>query len=75
VPVPQGTRGKDLSVIIQKTKLSVGLRNQSPILAGDLCKEIKVDDSSWTLRELDLSLFVFCLQPPPRGPESYYYYP
>ncbi|KAL9716298.1 hypothetical protein Ac2012v2_000744 [Leucoagaricus gongylophorus] len=51
VPVPQGTRGKDLSVIIQKTKLSVGLRNQSPILAGDLCKEIKVDDSNWTLQD------------------------
>lgn len=51
VPVPSGTRGKDLSVIIQKKKLSVGLKGQDPILDGELCKEIKVDDSSWTLQD------------------------
>ena len=51
VPVPQGTRGKDLVVEIKKKNLKVGLKGQEPILDGDLCKEIKVDDSTWTLRK------------------------
>ncbi|KAI6136594.1 nuclear movement protein nudC [Pisolithus sp. B1] len=40
VPVPKGTRGRDLVVVIQKKKLS-----------ADLCKEIKVEDSTWTLED------------------------
>ncbi len=50
--MPKGTRGKDLTVVIQKKKLSVGLKGQEPILSGELCKEIKVDESTWTLGEL-----------------------
>lgn len=49
VPVPKGTRGRDLTVIIQKKKLSVGLKGKEPIMSGELCKDIKVDDSTWTL--------------------------
>ena len=56
IPVPQGTRGKDLAIVIQKKKLSVGLKGHEPIMVGDLCKEIKVEDSTWTVRE---SLFVW----------------
>jgi hypothetical protein len=66
VPVPPGTRGKDLSVVIQKKKLSVGLKGMDPILAGELCKEIKVEESNWTLREQLCILVVLplstCLQ-------------
>jgi len=51
VPVPKGTRGKDLVVVIQKKKLSVGLKAQEKILDGELCKEIKVEDSTWTLED------------------------
>ncbi|KAJ7103582.1 nuclear movement protein nudC [Mycena belliarum] len=51
VPVPKGTRGKDLVVAIQKKKLSVGLKGQDKILDGELCKEIKVEDSTWTLED------------------------
>jgi hypothetical protein len=51
VPVPKGTRGKDLSVVLKKKQLSVGLKGQEPIMSGELCKEIKVDDSTWTLRK------------------------
>jgi hypothetical protein len=50
VPVPEGTKGKQLSVVIQKKKLSVGLKGQPNILEGELCQEIKVEDSTWTLR-------------------------
>lgn len=51
VPVAKGTRGKDLNVVIQKKKLSVGLKGQEKILDGELCKEIKVEDSTWTIGE------------------------
>lgn len=51
VPVPKGTRGKLLDVVIQKKKLSVGLKGKEPIMAGELCKEIKVEDSTWTLED------------------------
>ncbi|KAH7925217.1 nuclear movement protein nudC [Leucogyrophana mollusca] len=52
VPVPKGTRGRDLAVVIQKKKLSVGLKGQADkILEGELCKEIKVDDSTWNLED------------------------
>lgn len=52
VPVPKGTRGKELSITIAKKKLNVGLKGQEPIMGGELCKEIKVDDSTWTLGKL-----------------------
>jgi len=51
VPVPQGTRGVDLAVVLQKKKLSVGLKGSDPILDGALCKEIKVEDSTWTVQD------------------------
>lgn len=49
VPVPKGTRARDLKIVISKTKLSFGLKGQDPIMEGELCKDIKVDDSTWTL--------------------------
>jgi len=51
IPVPVGTRGKNLVVIIQKKKLVIGLKGQEPILDGELCKEIKVEESNWTLQD------------------------
>lgn len=49
VPVPKGTRARDLVITIQKKKLSVGIKGNDKILDGELCKEIKVEDSTWTL--------------------------
>ncbi|KAI0068255.1 nuclear movement protein nudC [Artomyces pyxidatus] len=51
VPVPKGTRARDLNVVIQKKKLSVGLKGQEPIMTGELCHEIKMEDSTWTLED------------------------
>jgi hypothetical protein len=51
VPVPKGTRSRDLSIIIEKKRLSVGLKGREPIMAGELAKEIKVEDSTWTLQD------------------------
>ena len=49
VPVPKGTRSRDLVVVIKKKKLTVGLKGKDPIMAGDLCQDIKVEESTWTL--------------------------
>ena len=49
VPVPKGTRARDLVVVIAKMKLNVGFKGKDPIMAGDLCEEIKVEESTWTL--------------------------
>lgn len=51
VPVPKGTRARDLAITITKKKLSVGLKGQEPIMAGDLCQDIKEEDSTWTVGE------------------------
>ena len=49
VPVPKGTRARDLNVVLQKKKLSVGLKGKDPIMSGDLCQEIKLEESTWTV--------------------------
>jgi hypothetical protein len=51
VPVPKGTKGRDLSITIGKNKLSVGMRGKSAIFEGALSKAIIVDDSFWTLED------------------------
>ncbi|KAI8990517.1 nuclear movement protein nudC [Trametes punicea] len=56
VPVPKGTRARDLNVVIQKKKLTVGLKGKEPILSGELCKEIKVEESTWTLEDQETLL-------------------
>ena len=53
VPVPKGTRAKNLDIVMQKKKLHVGLKGQDVILDGELCKDIKIDDSTWTLGALE----------------------
>jgi hypothetical protein len=49
VPVPAGTKSRDLTVEIKKTRLKVGLKGKEPIIDDELCQGIKVDDSTWTL--------------------------
>lgn len=62
VPLPKGTRAKELNVIIQRRKLKVSKTLMSltakvqlkssaePIMDGELFNDITVDDSSWTIR-------------------------
>jgi len=56
IPVPKGSRARDLKIAISKSKLSVGLKGQEPIMEGELCKDIKVDDSTWTLEDQETVL-------------------
>ncbi|KAG2171506.1 hypothetical protein INT43_008232 [Umbelopsis isabellina] len=51
IPVPAGTRGKALDVVIKKKLIKVGLKGQPPILEGELCKDVKVEDSTWTIED------------------------
>jgi hypothetical protein len=62
VPVPKGTRAKDLSIVIAKKKLGVGLKGKDKILDGELCQEVKLDDSTWTLRGCFLKIKIFLTQ-------------
>ncbi|KAF9646127.1 CS-domain-containing protein [Thelephora ganbajun] len=54
VPIPKGTRARDLNIKILKKKLSVGLKGKEPILDGELCKEIKLEDSTWTVEDQEI---------------------
>ncbi|KAF8560309.1 nuclear movement protein nudC [Imleria badia] len=51
VPVGKGTRARDLAITIQKKKLSVGIKGKDKIMDGELCQEIKLEDSTWTLED------------------------
>ena len=49
VAVPKGTRARDVAVDIRRKNLSVGLKNKEPVMSGELCREIKIEDSTWTI--------------------------
>lgn len=49
VPMPQGTRGKDLDVVMTKQKLKVGLKGKTPVIDGDLPETINEEDSMYTI--------------------------
>lgn len=61
VPVPKGTRGKDLSVVIARNKLSVGLKGKDKIMEGDLFAAIKVEESFWNIGAWNGVVFDCCL--------------
>ena len=52
-PLPPNTRGKDLTVIISKNHLKIGLKtgNKQIIVDDALSKSIIVDDSFWTVED------------------------
>ena len=56
VPVPKGTRARDLDVSIRKKQLSVGIKGKEPIMSGELCKEIKIEESTWSVGQYARSL-------------------
>ncbi|KAL2808048.1 HSP20-like chaperone [Aspergillus granulosus] len=49
IPVPATIKGRDLDVVLTKTKIKVAIRGQEAFIEGDLAHPIKVDESSWTL--------------------------
>ena len=56
VPVPAGTKSKELNVVIKKKHITVQIKaTKESLLEGELTKEIKLDDSTWTLGTLHLN--------------------
>jgi len=49
IPVPQGTRTKDLIVEINKKHLKIVLKGKPPLINGELSKEVKKGECFWTL--------------------------
>lgn len=52
VPVPEGTRAKDLDIKIQSDYIKFGLKGQKPMFEGKLHSKIIPDDSFWQLGKL-----------------------
>ncbi|CDR98798.1 probable nudC protein [Sporisorium scitamineum] len=51
VPVPQGTKARDLTIELKKRKIKVALKGKDAILEGELAKDIKEEDSTWTIED------------------------
>ncbi|KAJ5928301.1 Nuclear movement protein nudC [Penicillium verhagenii] len=48
-PIPANIKGRDMEVILTKSKIRVAIKGQDPIIEGDFPHPILVDESSWTL--------------------------
>uniref|UniRef100_A0A1B0DR96 Nuclear migration protein nudC n=1 Tax=Phlebotomus papatasi TaxID=29031 RepID=A0A1B0DR96_PHLPP len=44
-------RSRDVVVKIGKKTLTVGLKGQEPIINGELCAEVKMEDSVWVIQD------------------------
>eukprot|EP00752_Nemacystus_decipiens_P009016 g8048.t1 len=51
VPVPEGSKSRDVVCDITKSRLRVGLKGQPLIVDGEMYNKVKVDDSFWTLED------------------------
>nr|XP_034824462.1 nuclear migration protein nudC isoform X2 [Maniola hyperantus] len=51
VPLRQVLRPRDLSVIINKRHLKVGIKGQPFIIDGELDADVKVEESTWVLQD------------------------
>ncbi|KAK2766656.1 hypothetical protein FQN54_005968 [Arachnomyces sp. PD_36] len=49
VPIPSTIKGKDLDIVMTKTKIKVGIKGQEPIFEGDFPHPIHAAESTWTL--------------------------
>ena len=64
VPLEPGTRAKALDVVIGKNKLRVAYRARpdAPLLDGALTKEVRVDDSTWTIEDKKMLVLTLAKQ-------------
>lgn len=49
IPLNIKVKGNQLDVVVKKKHLKVGLKNQTPIIDGEVEKEIKVEESTWCI--------------------------
>eukprot|EP01121_Diplochlamys_sp_Union-15-3_P001266 TRINITY_DN11111_c0_g1_i1.p1 TRINITY_DN11111_c0_g1~~TRINITY_DN11111_c0_g1_i1.p1 ORF type:complete len:165 (-),score=41.29 TRINITY_DN11111_c0_g1_i1:62-556(-) len=51
VPVPPGTRGRDIDCVIKNNYLKFGFKGKKPLFEGELCKPVKAKESTWTIED------------------------
>jgi len=51
VPLGGAYKARDLVIDLQKKHLKVGIKGKSPIIDGDLNKDIKLEESTWVLED------------------------
>ena len=59
IPLPEGTKANMLDVKIQSKNLSVGFKGKEPIVKGELCEKVKVEDSFWTIEDRKFLVITF----------------
>ena len=59
IPIPVGTKAKQLNVEIKPSHLKIGLKGKSPIVDADLHQKVKLADCYWNLEdEKEIVLFL-----------------
>lgn len=51
--LPDGLKGKDLTVDYSTKKLKVQIKGQSPIIDGELAEKIKTEETVWTIDNVE----------------------
>jgi len=51
IPLGGAYKSKDLNVSIEKKHIKIGIKGKEPIIDGDLPKEVKLEESTWTLQD------------------------
>mmetsp|Transcript_1182 Transcript_1182/g.2164 ORF Transcript_1182/g.2164 Transcript_1182/m.2164 type:complete len:196 (-) Transcript_1182:43-630(-) len=60
IPVPKGTKSRDLLVKIHPKKLFIQLKSQSePLIDGELAEKVKVEDSFWSVEDNQFIIITF----------------
>ncbi|OQR87688.1 nuclear migration protein nudC-like protein [Achlya hypogyna] len=65
LPVPKGTKSRDLSVKMAQTSLRVAINGQEPLVDGALAGKIKTEESFWSL-EANETLVLSLEKAPPQ---------
>merc|ERR1712226_1053775 len=56
VPLGGAYKSKDLNVSIEKKHIKIGIKGKEAIIDGDLPKEVKLEESTWTLQDKKIAM-------------------
>eukprot|EP00754_Rhynchopus_humris_P045613 Rhum_TRINITY_DN509_c0_g1::Rhum_TRINITY_DN509_c0_g1_i1::g.1609::m.1609 len=51
IPIPKGTKSKQIEVVISTTTLKAGLKGKDPVVSGTLYSRVKEEDSMWSIED------------------------
>eukprot|EP00906_Rhabdomonas_costata_P009220 RCo013067 len=63
IPLPPGTKAKQLAVEITRSHISAGLKGQTPTLSGAPYKPVKADGSTWSVNDGCLNITLSKVNP------------